>query len=150
MDKRCCACRFYDADGGSICRRNAPRAAVLRAGEEGFARSVWPEVFPSSWCGEYAPATPAFEQPSTVGGGFNDVSLESDVSKLILSQRAENAIVANGIATVGDLVRYTRRDLHALRWMGSATIDEIERSLRREGLSLAQDARTPGSGGPVQ
>lgn len=67
---QCCnACRFFDEPAG-VCRRNAPRVAVVRATETGDARSVWPSVHPGDWCGEYQDAWPDQDVRAHGAGGL--------------------------------------------------------------------------------
>lgn len=53
----CSTCRFYQAfpdmvgQGEGQCRKGAPYAVII----EKQARTMWPAVLVSDWCGEYQP-----------------------------------------------------------------------------------------------
>jgi hypothetical protein len=72
-----------------------------------------------------------------------------DSSSLIVdcqfSRRTERALLANGIATVGDLVLKTEDDLLALKGLGVACVGEIKSELMAWGMWLADSMRVEAS-----
>ena len=58
------------------------------------------------------------------------------VSQLGLSQRAENSLDAQGIATVRDLVSRSRDEVAGMWNLGDATLQEIEAKLKELELEL--------------
>lgn len=58
------------------------------------------------------------------------------VSEIGLSTRAVNALAAEGISTLRELVSRTQEHLHELRNAGENTVQEIEEKLKEHGLEL--------------
>ena len=80
----------------------------------------------------------------SAGGGVNVLAIEAPVasrlgqlvSEIGLSTRAANALAAEGISTLRELVSRTHEHLHELRNAGENTVQEIEDKLAEHGLSL--------------
>jgi DNA-directed RNA polymerase subunit alpha len=78
------------------------------------------------------------------GGGMDVLSIEAPiasrlgqlVSEIGLSTRAVNALAAEGISTLRELVSRTQEHLHELRNAGENTVQEIEEKLKEHGLEL--------------
>lgn len=72
---------------------------------------------------------------------------ESDVTKLVvedlkLTGRTLNALLNNGIKTVGGIIRKSEKSLTELEGMGDKAISEIKRKLKKLGLELKSDEET--------
>jgi DNA-directed RNA polymerase subunit alpha len=76
------------------------------------------------------PAAPA------VAGEDLRRKLHAPISTLELSVRASNSLEAEGIQTVGDLVKHTTEDLLSLKNFGRTSLKEIAKKLEAEGLTL--------------
>lgn len=68
------------------------------------------------------------------------VSHATPVDALGLSSRVQNILRRNHVATVGDLVACTERDLFDLRNAGMRSVGEIKAKLAEHGLALKVDA----------
>ena len=83
----------------------------------------------------------------SAGGGVNVLAIEAPVASLLwqlvseigLSTRAANALAAEGISTLRELVSRTHEHLHELRNAGENTVQEIEDKLAEHGLSLGMN-----------
>ena len=83
----------------------------------------------------------------SAGGGVNVLAIEAPVasrlgqlvSEIGLSTRAANALAAEGISTLRELVSRTHEHLHELRNAGENTVQEIEDKLAEHGLSLGMN-----------
>ena len=83
----------------------------------------------------------------SAGGGVNVLAIEAPVasrlgqlvSEIGLSTRAANALAAEGISTLRELVSLTHEHLHELRNAGENTVQEIEDKLAEHGLSLVMN-----------
>jgi len=69
---------------------------------------------------------------------------ESDVNKMVvedlkLTGRTLNALVNNGIKTVGGIVRKSEKGLSELEGMGDKAISEIKRKIKKLGLELKSE-----------
>ena len=93
----------------------------------------------------YGEPGPGVHLPSS--GGVNVLAIEAPVasrlgqlvSEIGLSTRAANALAAEGIATLRELVSRTHEHLHELRNAGENTVQEIEDKLAEHGLSLGMN-----------
>lgn len=56
--------------------------------------------------------------------------------ELHLSTTAQNRLGEHGIDTIGDLIKYSRRDLLNLRGIGYGVVKEIESELKKYGFKL--------------
>jgi DNA-directed RNA polymerase subunit alpha len=66
----------------------------------------------------------------------DDDLLAAPLSVLGLSIRASNALLNNGVTTVGDLVAKTETELWRLPHVGPTTMADIKGKLSARGLSL--------------
>ena len=69
---------------------------------------------------------------------------EEDITKLVvedlkLTGRTLNALLNNGIKTVGGIIRKTEKDLEELDGMGDKALSEIKRKIKKLGLELKSD-----------
>ncbi|UGT58752.1 DNA-directed RNA polymerase subunit alpha C-terminal domain-containing protein [Nocardia asteroides] len=90
------------------------------------------------------------EYSNTVGSATITVKAMSESSApmnlattwldMMLSGRVANMLARAGIATLADLLHYTRRDLESLASFGPLTIAEIETALAERDLHLARPA----------
>lgn len=79
--------------------------------------------------------------PAAAGDGSDDLrrKLALPVSSLDLSVRAGNALEAEGIQTVGELVGRTEEQLLKLKNFGRTSIKEVEKKLQAMELSFGMD-----------
>jgi len=68
-------------------------------------------------------------------------NLSKPILELGLSLRTYHCLRKAGIATVGDLVQLSRKDIKAMRGSVRKTCEEVERFLKRMGLGLREDGR---------
>lgn len=81
------------------------------------------------------------DEPVLVAEGEErDRKLAMSASSLDLSVRAQNCLDAQGIKTIGDLVKFTETDLLKVRNFGKTTLLEIRTKLRDFGLTLGMTA----------
>ncbi len=109
------------ADETSDTYRVTPKGKVTQIHR---SRSHW-----ASRKGRPEPALPPLED---IGPFFEDL----DLSLIDLSHRAHNVLSANGIRTVGDVLRLGEKGLRQLRGFGKKSIEEIEYHLDTMGLRL--------------
>lgn len=69
---------------------------------------------------------------------------ESDITKIVvedlkLTGRTLNALLNNGIKTVGGIMRKSEKSLAGLEGMGDKAISEIKRKLKKLGLELKSE-----------
>ncbi len=76
--------------------------------------------------------------PKAVGDGETDAT-KIVVEDLKLTGRTLNALVNNGIKTVGGVVRKSEKGLAELEGMGEKAISEIKRKLKKLGLELKSE-----------
>ncbi len=95
-----------------------------------------PGASPSAPAVAVAPSAPA-----AGGEGSDDLrrKLAMPVSSLDLSVRAGNALEAEGIQTVGELVGRTEEQLLKLKNFGRTSIKEVEKKLQAMELSFGMD-----------
>jgi hypothetical protein len=86
-------------------------------------------------------AAVATSAPAAGGEGSDDLrrKLAMPVSSLDLSVRAGNALEAEGIQTVGELVGRTEEQLLKLKNFGRTSIKEVEKKLQAMELSFGMD-----------
>ncbi|MCC7140107.1 MAG: DNA-directed RNA polymerase subunit alpha [Planctomycetes bacterium] len=90
--------------------------------------------------GEVAPAAAPVAAPvATAAPADLKKKLEMPVSALDLSVRASNALEAEGIQTVGELVRRTEEQLLKLKNFGRTSVKEVEKKLQALELSFGMD-----------
>lgn len=82
---------------------------------------------------------PALESPEARRVRELKEKLSLPVSVLDPSVRAENCLVAEGIKTIGQLVRRTEQDMLSVRNFGKTSLNEIKRKLADMGLSLGME-----------
>ena len=73
-----------------------------------------------------------------------DVDLNTPIRDMLdegWSVRTVNALVRQGIDTLGDLVNCTKEDLVPIRNFGRRSLEEVVNRLSEMGLSLKEDAR---------
>lgn len=76
-------------------------------------------------------------------GGYGCDRTALSVSMLNLSRRPRSALDRNHIDTLGELVKYTERDLLGLKNFGTNSLDEIKSNLNKMGLSLSGPKSPP-------
>jgi DNA-directed RNA polymerase subunit alpha len=84
---------------------------------------------------------PASVETSTGKGEEAETKIETDATKLLvedlkLTGRTLNALVNNGIKTVGGITRKSEKSLSELEGMGDKALSEIKRKLKKLGLEL--------------
>ena len=90
--------------------------------------------------GDVAPAAAPVAAPvATAAPADLKKKLEMPVSALDLSVRASNALEAEGIQTVGELVRRTEEQLLKLKNFGRTSVKEVEKKLQALELSFGMD-----------
>ena len=105
----------------------APDEALTRAA--GYMRDHFAYLAP--------PGRPEEEEETEAAGpGFLQESLSKALEELALPARAVNALKANDILTVADLVQKTDEELENVKNLGSKSIEEIKVALAALGLSL--------------
>lgn len=67
-----------------------------------------------------------------------DELLNKKVEELHLPERAQNVLLKNNIATVGDLMKYSASDLLKLEKFGQASLRSVEEALSKIGLKLKE------------
>jgi DNA-directed RNA polymerase subunit alpha len=75
------------------------------------------------------------------GKKLSDISDEvknMKVEELNLPERAYNVLVKNNINTVGDLIKYSAKDLLNLEKFGAASLKSVEEALNKLGLKLKE------------
>ena len=65
-----------------------------------------------------------------------NVALDIKIQDLELSARAYNCMVMNDIKTLGDLIKWNRKDLLGLRNLGRGTLNELDQIVDYYGLSF--------------
>ncbi len=81
----------------------------------------------------------AFESAATDAANISsaiDEQFSKPIAELHLSSRAGSMLEAEGIHTVGDLVRRTEEEMEALKGFKGSTLTEIQKKLAEVGLSL--------------
>ncbi|WP_251039323.1 DNA-directed RNA polymerase subunit alpha C-terminal domain-containing protein [Arthrobacter sp. ISL-72] len=79
-----------------------------------------------------------------------ELQLARPISELCLPARAANGLARHGVNTVGQLIARSRQDLkNEIHGLGSGSISEIEKALKREGLNLAAAGRAFQYGRPL-
>ena len=63
-------------------------------------------------------------------------ALDIKIQDLELSARAYNCMEMNGIKTLGDLIKWNRKDLLGLRNLGRGTLNELDQIVDYYGLSF--------------
>ncbi len=58
------------------------------------------------------------------------------VEDLKISERTKNALLNNGLKTIGGMARRSEKDLLELEGMGEKAIKEIKKALKKYGLEL--------------
>lgn len=94
--------------------------------------------------------------PVSVVYNSKDISLETDIVDLGLSNKASNRLIINGINTVGEMLLLTEQDVTSMRSVGKKTAEEImsavndiNSSLKCTGRSISKTiSRDTGSGNP--
>jgi len=88
-----------------------------------------------------SPMTIPTSAPVRAPAGDADLrqKLELPIAHMDLSVRASNCLEAEGVQTIGDLVRYTQDDLMAFKNFGRTSLKEITRKLDEMNLSLGMD-----------
>jgi len=66
------------------------------------------------------------------------------VEELNISSKAKLVLSNNGIETIGELVRMSKKELMELRNCGDTTVTSIVVGLREQGLELRRHAAFPG------
>lgn len=64
------------------------------------------------------------------------INLESPIEELLLSARAYNALIRDGIKTIEQLINYTDQDLLKIRNLGAKSLEEVITRLQGYGFSL--------------
>ncbi len=90
--------------------------------------------------GEQLAAVNLALQPPAAAPGEEAGALARSVEEAGLSARTLSAVLAAGIATIGDLVGRAEDELLALPNIGEAALKEIKEKLKKLGLGLAQGA----------
>ncbi len=83
-------------------------------------------------------ATDGEEQKLGSSKGVNELYSQS-IDVLDLTVRAENCLRRAGIATVGQLCRYTEEELYRLRNMGVKTVKDVVTKLALSGCELRKE-----------
>lgn len=82
---------------------------------------------------------PSLESPEARKARELRDKLSLPVQVLDPSVRAENCLSAEGIKTIGELVRRTEQDMLAVRKFGKTSLSELKRKLADMGLSFGMD-----------
>ena len=67
-----------------------------------------------------------------------NAALDIKIQDLELSARAYNCMVMNDIKTLGDLIKWNRKDLLSLRNLGRRTLNELDQIVDYYGLSFGR------------
>lgn len=67
-----------------------------------------------------------------------NAALDIKIQDLELSARAYNCMVMNDIKTLGDLIKWNRKDLLSLRNLGRGTLNELDQIVDYYGLSFGR------------
>ena len=89
-----------------------------------------------------SPATATAPMGAPAGGGDDAETrrkLELPIAHMDLSVRASNCLEAEGLQTIGDLVRLSQDQLMTFKNFGRTSLKEITRKLDEMGLSLGMD-----------
>ena len=83
------------------------------------------------------------KNPASVKSSGEAKEAETDVTKLAvedlkLTGRTLNALLNNGVKTVGGILKKSEKSLSELEGMGDKAISEIKRKLKKLGLELKQ------------
>lgn len=86
---------------------------------------------------------PSILNPTNLPGGDMDLYLQSSLNAPIgilkISLRSYTALKKAGISTLNDLIKYSKKDLFAVKNLGKKSIFEIEQNLALLGLTLVTD-----------
>ncbi len=109
-----------------------PAAPSFSSGTMGASPATSPMTIPS-----VAPAA----MTATLGeGGELQQKLELPIAHMDLSVRASNCLEAEGLQTIGELVRFSQEQVMGFKNFGRTSLKEITRKLDEMGLSLGMDA----------
>ena len=122
----CDNCRFWRGGDDPVelghCHRHAPPAVTQEKPNEDAREYLgeWPVTVFDDWCGEWEASR-------------SKLPLELPLNNTELSVRAQNVCEGLGIATVGELIEKSGRELYYTRNCGHATVREFADLIRELG-----------------